>query len=96
MWMQNLHHDLMTGKAVTAVLHFANATPFQWYSKRQSTVETATFGSQFVAPRTTVDQVMDTTNTLMYLGVPVRPTSDMFGNNKSIVDNASVPIFSFV
>ena len=38
----NLHHDLATGKAVTAVLHFLNQTPIDAYTKRQSTVETAT------------------------------------------------------
>ena len=48
----NLHHDLTTGKAVTAVLHLVNAAPIQWYSKRHSTVETATFGSEFATART--------------------------------------------
>ena len=43
----NLHHDLETGKAVTAVLHFLNQTPIDAYTKRQSTVETATYGSEF-------------------------------------------------
>ena len=45
----NLHHDLATGKAVTAALHFLNQTPIDAYTKRQSTVETATYGSEFVA-----------------------------------------------
>ena len=53
----NLHHDLATGKAVTAVLHFLNQTPIDAYTKRQSTVETATYGSEFVATRTAVDQI---------------------------------------
>ena len=43
----NLHHDLATGKAVTVVLHFLNQTPIDAYTKRQSTVETATYGSEF-------------------------------------------------
>ena len=32
----NLHHDLATGKAVTAALHFLNQTPIDAYTKRQS------------------------------------------------------------
>ena len=55
----NLHHDLATGKAVTAVLHFLNQTPVDAYTKRQSTVETTTYGSEFVAARTAVDQIID-------------------------------------
>ena len=68
----NLHHDLATGKAVTAVLHFLNQTPNDAYTKRQSTVETATYGSEFVAARTAVDQIIDIRTTLRYLGVPDR------------------------
>ena len=34
----NLHHDLATGKAVTAVLHFLNQTPNDAYSKRHHLV----------------------------------------------------------
>ena len=73
----NLHHDLATGKAVTAVLHFLNQTPIDAYTKRQSTVETATYGSEFVAARTAVDQIIDIRTTLRYLGVPIRDKSYM-------------------
>ena len=31
----NLLHNLITGRSVTAVLHFFNLTPGDWYSKRQ-------------------------------------------------------------
>ena len=55
----NLHHDQVTGRAVTACLHLANATPLHWHTKRQATVETATFGSEFVADRIATDQIID-------------------------------------
>ena len=38
--LPNLHHDLATGKAVSAALHFLNQTPIDAYTKSQSTVET--------------------------------------------------------
>ena len=41
----NLLHDLITGRSATAVLHFFNLTPGDWYSKRQASVENATYGS---------------------------------------------------
>ena len=87
----NLHHDLATGKAVTAALHFLNQTPIDAYTKRQSTVETATYGSEFVAARTAVDQIIDIRTTLRYLGVPVRDKSYMFGDNKSVVTSSTIP-----
>ena len=44
----NLYHDWTTGRAVTGTLHFLNGTPIDWFSKRQNTVETATYGSEFL------------------------------------------------
>ena len=87
----NLRHDLATGKAVTAALHFLNQTPIDAYTKRQSTVETATYGSEFVAARTAVDQIIDIQTTLRYLGVPIRDMSYMFGDNKSVVTSSTIP-----
>ena len=76
----NLHHDLATGKAVTAVLHFLSQTPIDAYTKRQSTVEKATYGSEFVAARTAVDQIIDIRTTLRYLG-----------DNRSVVTSSTIP-----
>ena len=48
----NLMHDILTGRSVTACLHFLNATPIDWYSKKMATVETATYRAEFAAART--------------------------------------------
>ena len=48
----NLMHDVLSGKAVTGIFHFYNKTPIDWYSKKQSTTETATYGSEFLSCRT--------------------------------------------
>ncbi len=71
----NLYHDMLTGRSVTGILHMLNQTPIDSYSKFQGTVETATYGSEFVAARTCVEQVMDLRHTLRYLGVPLRGKS---------------------
>ena len=42
----NLCHNILDGKAVTGTLHFVNQTPFDWYSKKQAAVETATYGAE--------------------------------------------------
>jgi len=55
----NLYHDLISGKSVTGCLHQLNKTPIDWYSKLQLTVETATFGSEYVAARTCAEQIID-------------------------------------
>jgi hypothetical protein len=85
----NLYHDMLTGRSVTGILHFMNQTPMDWYSKKQGSVETATYGSEFMASRTCVEQVIDLRNTLRYLGVPIRPKSYMFGDNEAVVNSST-------
>ena len=46
----NLYHDMLSGRSVTGILHFVNKCPIDWYSKKQGTVETATFGSEATRP----------------------------------------------
>jgi hypothetical protein len=84
----NLMHDIATGRSVTGILHLVNKTPIEWYSKKQATVETATYGSEFVAARVCVEQIIDLRNTLRFLGAPVREKSYMFGDNMSVVDSS--------
>ena len=87
----NLYHDMLTGRSVTGILHLMNKTPIEWYSKKQATVETATYGSEFIAARTCIDQIIDLRTSLRYLGVPVRDTSYVFGDNKTVCDSSTIP-----
>ena len=66
----NLLHRMATGASLTGCLHFCNQTPTEWYSKKQATVETVTYGSEFVAAKTATEQIMDLRYTLRYLESP--------------------------
>ena len=66
-------------------------TPVDWYSKQQNTVETATYGSKFVAAWIATNQIIDLRMTLRYLGVPVVEKSYLFGDNQSVVTSSTVP-----
>ena len=87
----NLMHNVLSGKSVTSVFHMANNTPIMWYSKKQATSETATYGAEFLAARTCMEQVVDLRNSFRYLGVPVYETSYVFGDNESQILSTSVP-----
>ena len=82
---------MLTGCSVTGILHLINGTPFDWYTKKQSTVETATYGSEFTVARIAIDQIIEHRTMLRYLGVPVIGKTYMFGDNKSVVDSSSFP-----
>jgi hypothetical protein len=57
----------------------------------QVTVETATFGSEYVAARTCSEQILDIRSTFRYLGVPIEHATVMLGDNESVVNTASMP-----
>ena len=87
----NLYHCKVTGRAATGILHIVNQTPVDWYSKRQNTVETATYGSEFVAARIATEQIMELWIVLRDMGVPVLGPSWMFGDNQSVITSSTIP-----
>jgi len=87
----NLYHDMLMGRLVTGILHYLNKMPIDWYSKKQATVKTATYGSELVSAQLAVDQIVDLRLTLWYLGVPLHDKSYLFGDNNSVVDSSAKP-----
>ncbi len=57
----------------------------------QSTVETATFGSEFSCTKTGSEQIVGMRNTIRYLGVPLEDVSIAFGDNEAVVNASAVP-----
>ena len=88
----NLNPCFTTGKSLTGGLHFVNKTAVDWYSKKQATLETATYGSEFVAAKTGTEQIMDIRQTLRYLGAPIATKSFLFGDKRSVVTSATLPL----
>lgn len=66
-------------------INLMNSTPIDWFSKRQDTVETATYGSEFVAARIATEQIMDIRITLRYMGIPVNDKTYLFGDNEGVI-----------
>ena len=65
--------------------------PLRWYSKKQSTVETSTYGSELVAARIAVDLILEVRYGLQMLGIPLDGPALMLGDNKSVVLNTTFP-----
>ncbi len=63
----NLHHCKITGRAVTGILHFLNSMVWDWYSKKQPTVQSATYGSEFMAAKIAVHQRFEIRDYLRHL-----------------------------
>jgi hypothetical protein len=52
-------------------------------------METATYGSEFVAALTCTEQIVELRILLCYLGVPIQDQSYMFGDNQAVVKGST-------
>jgi hypothetical protein len=87
----NLHHNLVTDRAMSGIIHLFNQTPIASYCKKQKTVETATYGSEFMVARLACEQIMDLCYTLRMMGIPIDGPAWGFGDNASVITSSTIP-----
>ena len=83
--------EKITRRSQTGILIFCNLAPILWFSKRQNTVESSTFGSEFTALKNLVELVTELRYKLRMFGVPIDGPTDMFCDNKAVYKNSSTP-----
>ena len=76
----------------TGVFVFVNKAPILWHSKRQNTVKTSTFGSEFCAMKVAIDTMVEGMRyKLKMMGFPLNGPTSIFCNNQSMVKNSTAP-----
>ena len=60
-------------------------------SKKQTTVETSSFGSEFVAMKQCTEYIRGLRYKLRMMGVPVLGPTFVFGDNQSVLYNTTLP-----
>jgi hypothetical protein len=83
--------DKVTRRSHTGIILFCNRAPIVWYSKQQNTVETSTFGSQFIAARIAVELIESLRYKLRMFGVPIDGPANVYCDNDSVCNNATKP-----
>jgi hypothetical protein len=91
MFDANLQHDLITGRLAMGMFHMVQNMVVHFSSKRQSTVKTATYATEFIAGRTCLDEAIAIRYELRMLGAPLDGPVWMFSNNKSMIDSVLEP-----
>jgi hypothetical protein len=81
----------MTRRSHTGFLFFVNRAPILWYSKRQQTVESSTFGCEFIALRAGTEAAQYLRFKLRMFGIPKVEghVTDVFCDNESVVENST-------
>ena len=83
--------NTVTQRSQAGILIFLNRAPIVWYSKRQNTVETSTFGSECIAVRTAVEHIEVLRYKLCMFGIPVEGPTNVFCDNEAMFKNTTIP-----
>ena len=82
---------LASRRPTTGIVIFLNGAPVTWYSKRQNTVESSAFGSEFVVLKIATEMNEGLRYKLRMMGVPIEGPTNCFYDNQSVVGNVSLP-----
>ena len=80
-----------TRRSHTGIIIFVNRAPILRFSKRQTTVETSTFGSEIVALRIAIEMIEGLRYKLRMMGVQIDGPCNLFCDNESVVKNTTRP-----
>jgi hypothetical protein len=82
---------MKTRKSHTGFLLFVNRAPILWYSKRQQTVESSTFSSEFIALQTGTKASQYIHFKLRMFRIPMVEghATNIFCDNESVVKNST-------
>ena len=80
--------DKITRRSQTGIILYCNSAPIIWYSKRQNTVESSTFGAEFVALRIASELIISLRYKLRMFGIPILGPCNVFCDNESVYNNS--------
>ena len=78
-------HDKVTRRSITGLVIFIGKTPVYCLSKCQGNIETLTYRAEFNGMKKEVEEAMAVRYTLQCLGVPVKKSTNILGDNKSVI-----------
>ena len=80
-----------TRNSHTGYLIFISRAPIIWYSKRQKTVETSSFSSEFIALKACTEAIVSLKFQLQMFGIPMVAghATNVLCENERVVNNSS-------
>ena len=83
--------DTVTRRSRTGFLVWINSALVYWMSKKQTSVESSSFGSEFTAMKQCCECIRGLRYKLRMMGIPVEGPAYIAGDNQSVLANTTVP-----
>ena len=91
-WVDSDHAgDAVSRRSRTGVFIFCGMAPIVFYSKKQGSIESSSFGSELSAMKTAVELVEGLRYKLRMMGVPLEGRCHIKADNMSVIHNCSSP-----
>ena len=84
---QNLTHQ--TRRSRTGFMIFISMSFISWHSKKQSTIESSVFGTEFIIMKIGGDTSHDICYELWMIGTPISGLTYIYGSSMSVILNTS-------
>ena len=83
--------DTVTRHSRTGFLVYLNCAPEYWWSKKQDSVESSSFGSEFIAMKQCCEYVCGLRYKLRMMGISCDDPTFIYGDNQLVLANTTVP-----
>ena len=83
--------DTVSRCSRTGLLIYLNCALVYWWSKKQTSVESSSFGSEFVAMKQCCEYIRGLRDKLRMMGIPVEGPMYIYGDNQSVLANTTIP-----
>ena len=83
--------ESVTRRSRTGFVVILNNAPVHWFSKKQTSVETSTFGSEMMAMKQAGEYLRGLRYKLRMFGIPVDGPAFIYGDNQSVLANTTRP-----
>ena len=82
--------DTVSRRSRTGLLIYLNCALVYWWSKKQTSVESSSFGSEFVAMKQCCGYIRGLRYKLRMMGIPVEGPTYIYGHNQSVLANTTI------
>ena len=83
--------DTVTRRSRTGFLVYINSALVYWFSKKQASVETSSFGSEFTAMKQCCKYIKGLKYKLQMMGIPCDEPAYIEADNRSVLANTTIP-----
>jgi hypothetical protein len=83
--------DTVSRRSRTGFIVYLNCAPIYWMSKKQTSVESSSFGSEFIAMKQCCEYIQGLKYKLRMMGIPCEGPAYIYGDNQSVLANTTIP-----